>query len=112
MMEATTVLISKVLLMLSVAGVAASLYRWRDARRRDFLLAFILFLVGAAIREVPPIYAGQGPWAHHWILVSGIGRSFKLLGSVLFIRAALNDRYGEYGWIVVVLATAFLAFTT
>lgn len=112
MMETTPALISKALLMLSVAGVATSIYRWRDARRRDFLLAFILFLIGASIREVPAIYAGHGPWAHHWVLVSGIGRAFKLLGEVLFIRAALKDRCGGYGWIVVVLVTASLAFTT
>lgn len=97
---------SELLALLCVAGLGAALFRWRRAVRRDFLLAFILFLLGALGREVIVWAYGITGWpltASHW---SAAARGLQIVGAVLFVRVSLRDVCGEWGWILVVVAAS------
>ncbi len=99
---------SQALALLALVGFGAGLFRWRAAARRDFLLAFLIFLFGSAVREVPVYFVGMQGWSLDWVLLSGVARLVQLVGVVLFVRAALRDHCGPWGWWAVVLAVLFL----
>jgi hypothetical protein len=92
---------SELLALLCAAGVAACVVRWRLANRRDFLLAFGIFLIGTLIRELVVYCYGVVGWpaeALHW---SGFGRLVQIIGGALFVRASLRHACGEWGWMLV-----------
>lgn len=99
---------SQALALLALIGVGAGLLRWRNATRRDFLLAFLIFLFGTALREVPVYFAGMSAWSINWVLLSGISRVVQLIGVVLFVRASLRDHCGPWGWKAVVFGVLIL----
>lgn len=101
---------SELLALLCAAGVAACIFRWPTANRRDFLLAFCIFLIGTLIRELVVYFFGIVAWpaeALHW---SGFGRLVQIIGGALFVRASLKHACGEWGWLLVfAVAVAFAA---
>lgn len=87
---------SQALGFLSMLGVIASVVRWKDAVRKDILLAFAIYLLGASLRESVVYYYSStegGPgWTPLAYLLSGLSHVVQLTGVVLFLRAALADR--------------------
>jgi len=96
---------SEALGLLCLAGVLAGLVRWPVAARRDLLLAFIVFLAGAFLREIVVYIYGATGWGPDALLLSFAARLIQVAGAVLFVRAALLQSCGEWGWIAT-LATA------
>lgn len=92
---------SQALLLLAVAGVIASALRYRQAVRPDLLLAFMVFLAGSAVREIPPAMIGMNNWTAEWIELSVMARFVKIAGVLLFIRGSLRDNCGPWGWRIV-----------
>jgi hypothetical protein len=82
---------SQALGFLSMLGVAASVIRWKAAVRKDILLAFAIYLLGASMRESVVYYYGGTPWDGWAFATSGISRVIQLVGVTLFLRAALSD---------------------
>lgn len=100
---------SELLALLCAAGVAACVVRWRLASRRDFLLAFSVFLIGTLARELVVYIFGATGWPPEAVSWSAFGRSVQILGAALFVRAALKDACGEWGWLLVFVVAAFFA---
>lgn len=100
---------SELLALLCVAGIVACLFRWRAANRRDFLLAFGIFLIGTLIRELVVYYYGIAAWPSGALTWSGIGRVVQIVGGALFVRASLKNACGEWGWMLVFALAAFFA---
>lgn len=94
--------------MLALAGALAGMWRWPGARRRDFLAAFIVFLLGTFVAQLPVLIAGMTGWGIEMVALSAFGRVVQNIGAALFIWAALRDVCGPWGW-VAVLAAAGLA---
>lgn len=89
--------------LLAFAGFTVGLFRWRHARRKDFLLAFIVFLLGTTIAQLPVQIGGMTGWNADLVLLSGIGRVTQDVGAVLFIRASLVGECPPWGWKSIVL---------
>lgn len=100
---------SELLALLCVAGIVAAACRWRQAVRRDFLLAFGLFLAGSLIREIVVYRFGVSAWPAEALSWSGAGRLVQILGAALFVRASLKPACGEWGWVLVFAVAAFFA---
>lgn len=100
---------SELLALLCVAGIVACAVRWRTANRRDFLLAFCLFLAGTLIRELVVYFYGIAAWPADALSLSGFGRVVQIVGGALFVRASLKHACGEWGWILVFAVAAFFA---
>lgn len=98
---------SELLALLCVAGLIACGFRWRMANRRDFLLAFFLFLAGTLIRELVVFFYGIAAWPAEALAWSGFGRLVQIFGGALFVRAALKEACGEWGWMLVFAVAAF-----
>jgi len=97
---------SELLALLCAVGIAASLLRWRRAARKDFLLAFIVFLAGTLMREwVVYIYGARG-WPALAVDLSAAARLVQISGAALFVRASLREACGEWGWVAVLAAAA------
>lgn len=94
---------------LCLAGIVAAMFRMQKAARPDILVAFIIFLLGTFAREVVVHVYGVYSWPMTAVYLSGIARLCQILGAALFIRAAIKDRCGEWGWVAIVLGTALLA---
>lgn len=100
---------AEVLGMLALAGALAGVARWPDARRRDFLAAFVLFLFGTFIAQLPVYIGGMVGWGADLVLVSAGGRIIQNVGALLFVRAALRDHCGPWGWVAVLFAAGLAA---
>ncbi|WP_425065634.1 hypothetical protein [Reyranella sp.] len=100
---------SELLALLCAAGVGACAFRWRTANRRDFLLAFCIFLIGTLIRELVVYVYGIASWPADALTWSGFGRLFQIIGGALFVRASLKHACGEWGWLLVFAVAALLA---
>lgn len=100
---------SELLALLCIAGIIACAMRWRTANRRDFLLAFCLFLAGTLIRELVVYVYGIAAWPSDALSWSGFGRVVQIGGGALFVRAALKHACGEWGWILVFAVAAGFA---
>ena len=100
---------SELLALLCAAGVAACLVRWPTAHRRDFLLAFAVFLAGTLGRELVVYLYGASGWTPTAVTLSGLSRVVQIVGSLLFVRASLRDTCGEWGWIVVFIVSVIFA---
>lgn len=100
---------AQLIAMLCAAGIAACVLRWPTALRRDFLFAFGLFLGGTLIRELVVCFYGVSGWPHEALIWSGTGRLVQIVGAALFVRAALRDSCGEWGWLLVFGLAAFFA---
>lgn len=94
---------------LCLAGIVAAMYRMPRASRPDVLLAFIVFLLGTFGREVVVHMYGMQTWPATAVYLSGLARLFQIIGAAMFIRAAIKERCGEWGWIAIILGTALLA---
>ncbi len=92
---------SELLALLCVAGVVAAMMRWKTAVRRDFLLAFIVFLAGVAMREMVVYRYGVTGWPTDALWWSAVARLVQITGAALFVRAAMREACGEWGWIAV-----------
>lgn len=92
---------SELLALLCAAGVGACAFRWPTANRRDFLLAFCIFLLGTLIREIVVWWYGIGLWPVEALHLSGFGRLVQIIGGALFVRASLKHACGEWGWVLV-----------
>jgi hypothetical protein len=88
--------------LLAAAGVIAGLIRWPRAVRKDLLFAFLVFLFGTFIAQLPVHIGGMVGWGPGLILLATAGRFIQLLGSIFFLRAALRDYCAWWGWISVV----------
>lgn len=97
---------SEFLALLCIAGLAACLARWPTSRRRAYLLAFGAFLGGTLMREAAVWFYGPTGWPVEALYLSAAGRAAQIFGSMLFVRAALRDYCGEWGWIAIVAAAA------
>lgn len=82
---------SQALGFLSMIGVVAAAVRWRTAVRRDILLSFAVYLLGASLREVVVYYYAGTSWTELAYLTSGIARVIQLAGVVMFLRSALHE---------------------
>lgn len=98
---------------LCVAGLVAVCLRWRTARRKDFMVAFALVLIGLILRE----YAVWRFDAVSWdvgskpLYYTTVSRVFLIVGAAVFIRGAVKERFGE--WITpALIALAFLIALT
>lgn len=100
---------SELLGLLCLAGIAACFVRWRTAARRDLLLAFAIFLAGTLGRELVVYFYGSVNWASPAVWWSGSGRLVQIIGAALFVRAALKNDCGEWGWIGVFAVAAIFA---
>lgn len=100
---------SELLALLCGAGIAACAFRWRTANRRDFLLAFGVFLAGTLIREGVVYVFGATGWPAEALAWSAAGRVVQIVGGALFVRASLRHACGEWGWMLVFAAAAFVA---
>lgn len=100
---------SELLALLCAAGLAACAFRWPTANRRDFLLAFGVFLVGTLIREAVVWWYGVAHWPADALSWSGIGRVVQIIGAALFVRASLKHACGEWGWVLVFAVAAIAA---
>ena len=99
---------SELLALLCGAGIGACLFRWPTANRRDFLLAFGVFLAGTLTRELVVFWYGVALWPTDALTWSGFGRLVQIIGGALFVRASLKHACGEWGWMLVfVVASAF-----
>lgn len=92
---------SELLAFLCFAGLGATLIRWRVAKRRDYLAAFAMFLIGTLIREAVIWQYGPIGWPSEALHYSAAGRATQIAGSVIFVRAALWESCGEWGWALV-----------
>ena len=97
---------SQMLGVLAFAGAAAGWYRWDKAIRRDFLLAFILFLAGTGLREVPVYIWGLKDWPDLAFCISAAARLFQLAGAFLFLRYALRDICPPWAMVVFLVLVA------
>lgn len=77
--------------ILAVIGLAVGCWRWPKATRRDFLLAFLVFLLGTAAREAVVYIWGATVWTEMAVLISGLARVAQLGGILLFIRYAIRE---------------------
>lgn len=100
---------SELLALLCVAGIVACAVRWPQALRRDFLLAFGLFLAGTLTREIVVFYYGATGWPLEAVWWSASGRVIQILGAALFVRGSLKNACGEWGWLLVFGLAAFFA---
>ena len=100
---------SQMLGLLAVVGVLAGAYRWRSAVRRDFLFSFMVFLAGTALRELPVLLGGVSGWSPELVALSGAARVLQIAGAVLFVRVALREACGEWGWISVLFVACVFA---
>lgn len=100
---------SELLALLCAAGIAACVVRWPHANRRDFLLAFCIFLAGSLIRELVVYFYGATGWPPEAVNWSAFGRLVQIAGAALFVRASLKETCGEWGWVVVFALVALFA---
>lgn len=100
---------SELLALLCAAGIAACVFRWRTANRRDFLLAFGIFLVGSFIREAVVYRYGIDSWPPDALTWSALGRLVQIVGAAMFVRASLKHACGEWGWALVFAVAAVVA---
>ena len=99
------------LAVMACIGLVAVLMRWGRAKRKDYLFAFALILVGLVLREVAVAIWGGRTWPDEAILLSTFGRVLKLIGAVLFVRAATLERCGEVFWAGTLALSVALAAT-
>ena len=103
---------SEALGLLAFVGLLAAILRIRTSRRRDIMLAFVIFLLGTSLREVPIYLGGMQQWTVDLVIASGVARFAQIVGCVLFIRAVLIEVCPAWGWKVVIavvlLCTAIL----
>ena len=100
---------SEALGLFAIIGAVAGMLRWRQAVRKDFLSAFVLGLVGMALRELPVYMAGMATWSPEWILVSAAARVIQIIAVILFILASLRGHCSPWwllGLVVAVFTTA------
>lgn len=89
---------SEALLLFATIGAFAATLRWRRAPRLDFLGAVIVFLLGTAAVQLPVYIGGMTGWGPDLVLLSGLARWVSVLGCILYVRAALKDYCGPWGW--------------
>ena len=102
--------VAEMLMILAAVGALTGLLRWRNAQRKDFITAFIIFLTFTALRELPVFLGGMSAWSVELIALSGACRVGQIVGAVLFTRAALRDKCPPWAWVTVVLAAAACAW--
>lgn len=91
---------SQALGVLAFVGSLAAVYRWDKAVRRDFLLAFIMFMIGTSLREGVVYHWGNNQWGELPLIMSALARGLQLIGAVLFIRYATKDVCPMWGMMV------------
>lgn len=94
--------------LMAFVGMLAGLARWKHAARKDFLFAFIVFLLGTVIAQVPVHIGGMTGWGPDLVFLSGVGRMVQNVGAALFIVASLRDRCPRWGWISLLAAVVFV----
>ena len=82
---------SQALGMLAVAGAIAGLYRWEKAKNRPFLLIFIVFMIGTALREAIVYQWGNIPWNDVALGGSMLSRVLQIGAAIAFIRMVTKD---------------------
>lgn len=97
---------SELLALLCFAGLIATVVRWPMSMRRAFLFAFGVFLAGTMLREIVVFWYGARAWPDEAVVLSMTGRIIQIVGSILFVRAALVRYCGEWGWLAVFLFAA------
>ena len=80
---------SQALGFLSLIGVVAAAIRWKTAVRRDILLAFAIYLLGASLREVV-VYHYHSHWTELAYTFSGVSQLVQLVGVTMFLRACFS----------------------
>lgn len=83
--------VSQALGILALIGVMAAAVRWKNALRRDLLLAFAIYLLGSSVRESVVYYYGGQNWTELALLLSGLSRVIQLVGVTLFIWGAVRE---------------------
>jgi hypothetical protein len=101
--------VSEALGLFALAGLMTTAFRWRKSRRPDLMVAFGVFLAGAALREVPLYLGGAFQWPVELVLLGGISRLTQVVGCILFIRATLRDECPPWGWKAVVAVVLLCA---
>ena len=105
--QSLTLHLSAVLAMISMQAVATAVFRIirtlppADAlaqMRMVTLLAFALFMLGAAAREAVVVVAGVEAWSYTPIVWSGVARAVQLAGAVLFIWNITRGICGNWLW--------------
>ena len=94
--------------LMAFVGMLAGLARWKHAARKDFLLSFIIFLLGTVISQVPVHLGGMTGWGPDLVFLSGVGRMVQNLGAALFIVASLRDHCPRWGWISLLAAISLV----
>ena len=100
---------SEALLLMCILGLVMAALRWRHATRRDFLVSFGAGLLGMGLGQVPVWLGGMTGWGPDLVLFSGLARWTQFAAAVLFVRAALRDYCGPWGWRTVTLAVLLVA---
>lgn len=98
---------SQMLFFYSVAGAFGGLIRWKHAARRDVLAAFIIFLVGTALAQVPAHLGVR--WSVDLLILFSIGRCAQVFGAALFFVACVRDRWSPFAWGGVIASVLFVA---
>lgn len=94
----------------AMAGIIGGLFAYRRAHRRDLIFAFIIYMLGEALRNATTWSAGGPVNGPVQIEMFSASRIISLIGTLLFIRAATKESCGELCWVVVLLATVTFAF--
>jgi len=102
--------VSQALGILALIGVMAAAIRWKNAVRRDLLLAFAIYLLGSSIRESVVYYYGGQNWDETALLLSGLSRVIQLGGVTLFIWAAVREHCPAWSiWALLGVVLALVA---
>lgn len=94
--------------LICFAGFLAGLVRWPHAKRLDFLLAFLVFMFGTVVAQLPVYIGGMTGWGVDLVLLSGVGRWTQNLGGALFIRVMLLGQCPPWTWKAIVLLVVAL----
>jgi hypothetical protein len=72
--------------------------------RAGVLVAFAVYLTGAAIREAVVLIWGLGVWSDEAIIWSAGARVLQIIGACLFVGAATYRQCGHWVWGTVLVA--------
>ncbi len=92
---------------LAFCGLVSAFFRWRNAERKEFVVAFGLVMIGIILREYAIWKYDAITWveAPDPLYVLTVGKAFLLSGALLYIWGTARKK--KMGWIVVPLVTLF-----